>query len=167
MKPFYMQLPEWEIRISWTFIRIGSELIEYSYRIKPEDVRAYAAARLEAEPASDVCLSLLNADTDAEVLHIVRDLSEQECLSGSVSLETENRKWIAYALYQFLCDLPREPSFDDLFAFGDLWCYLGFPKHYPWDPRTAEYVKVNDVPAMIEIHRTWLETELTELKQSL
>lgn len=164
MKPFYLQLPEWNLRISWTFIKIGSEMIEYSYRIKPEDMRSYAAARLETEPACSVCLSLLNADTDADVLHIIRDLSEQECSSGSVSMETENRKWIAYALYQFIYDLPEEPSFDDLFTLGDLWCYFGFPTHYPWDPRTNEYVKVTDIHAMIETHRKWLETELVELK---
>ena len=167
MKPFYMQLPEWGMCISWTFIQIGSGFMDYSCRIKPEDVRDYATARLEAEPECGACLSLLLADTDAEVLRIVRDLSEQECSSGSVSMETENRKWIAYALYQFIYDLPAEPSFDDLLMLGDLWCYFGFPTHYPWDPRADEYAKVTDVYAMIETHRTWLETELAALKQSL
>ena len=167
MKPFYLQLPEWKIRISWTFIKIGSEFIEYSYRIKPEDMRAYAAGKLEIEPECNACLSLLIADTDAEVLRIVCDLSEQECSSGSVSAETEKRKWIAYALYQFIYDLPKTPSVDDLFAMGDLWGYLGFPTHYPWDPGTNEYVKVTDIHAMIETHRKWLETELAELKRSL
>ena len=164
MKPFYVQLPEWNIDISWTFIKIGSELIEYSYRIKPEDVRDYATARLDADPDSNACLSLLLADTDAEVLRIVCDLSERECSSGSVSMEKETRKWIAYALYQFIYDLPKKPSVDDLFALGDLWGYLGFPTHYPWDPGTNEYVKVTDVHGMIETHRTWLMTELAELQ---
>lgn len=164
MKPFYTQLPEWGMHISWTFIKIGSELIDYSYRIKPENVRDYVVAKLQTEPECNACLSLLHADTDVEVLRIVRELSEQECSSGSASMETENRKWIAYALYQFIYDLPEEPSFDDLFALGDMWCYLGFPSHYPWDPRTNEYVKVTDVHAMIETHRKWLETELAELR---
>lgn len=163
MKPFYTQLSEWNMRISWTFVKIGSAFIDYTYRIRPEDVRAYAEARLETNPECKACLSLLLADTDAEVLRIVLDLSEQERSSEAFSFETEHRKWIAYALYQAIYDFPEKPSLNDMFALQDLWCYFGFPAHYPWNPRTSEYIKVSDVHAMLETHRSWLKTEIEAL----
>lgn len=164
MKKFFRQLSDWNWQPSWTFIHIGANFIDYDFRIKINDIQEYATLCLERELTNEACLSILIADSDAEIYKIIADISQKEQYSNAFAYEVEKRKWITYALYQAIFSLNDTPSFNDLLLLNDLWYYFDFPTHYPWNPKTNEYIKVVDLKEMIDEHKKWLNKEIAELR---
>lgn len=114
--------------------------------------------------SNEACLSILIADSDAEIHKIIADLSQKEQCSNTFNYETEKRKWITYALYQAIFGLSDPPTFDDRALLHDLWYYFDFPTHYPWNPETDDYTLATDIKGMIDEHKKWLNKEIEELK---
>lgn len=160
LKMFFQQFRIWGIDISWTLVYLGANFIDYEYRIKRNEIWEYACDLTKDIPNNPLLMRLLIVDETEEFYSIVQKLSESE----KINLEFEKRKWIVYVLYQAVYALPKNPSFEDMFALSDLWGYLGRPEHYPWNPAKNDYVKVSDYDNMINIHKEWIDVELDALK---
>lgn len=165
MKKFFQQLSDWEWKVSWTFIWIDSDFIDYDFRIKISEIQEYAMSCLEKEVTNEDYLSILLAASDAEVCKIIASLAQKEQCNNTKLLEVEKRKWIAYVLYRAIYSLNDMPSFSDLVLLNDLWYYFDFPTHYPWNPKENEYMKVVNAKEMIDDHKKWLNKEIEELKK--
>ncbi len=158
---FYEIFESWGIPINWTFVKVGMSFVEYEYRIKANEVFDYVCNRVEKGMVNnnlefDV---LQNADNDVELKKLVEKLADME----NLDYEVENRKWILYVVYKAINSITTPPTNDELFLLGDLWTYLGMPKHYPWDVKHTEYIKCDNPQEMLKIHKEWVKNEIESL----
>lgn len=147
---------EVNIGISWTLIQIGTEFIEFEYRIKPQEVNEYIESLLLCKAANETASSLLYEDDTEIRKNIISKLVKYE----DADINTEQRKWILYVVNKAIKELSSPPTADELFELSDIWGYLDMPLNYPWDVKNNEYIKCTDIAGMITAHEEWIEKEI-------
>ena len=151
------------ISITWTFIHIGLNFLDYKYRIKVSEIKEYASSQILSGNAQNALVSLLWVDDNSqeEALTIINELKKGEC----ADIDLEMRKWVLYVMSVAIIQITKDVTTETLFEFNDLYWYLGSPKHFPQDMRNEDYLHCTDLNEAVSKNKEWLENELSELKQ--
>lgn len=158
---FFHRLEKLKLAPSWTLVKIGCAFIDYEYRIKKDEILDYVTLLLTKEEQNTMLVDLLlSADDTQEMNKLIDSLSRCE----RVNYDIENRKWILFVVSSAIEKLSSVPSNEELFRLEDLWGYLGYPEHYPWDVRKNEYIKCRDIDQMIQVHKEWISKEIAALQ---
>lgn len=156
---FFKQLQEWGLKVSWNFINIGKDFKDYRFRIKPEEISAYASYLIEQGNGDKSLTDLIFVENFFEMSSVIDSLASRE----NCTLELERRKWTVYVLNECISLIASPPTNDDLFMLGDLYYYLDRPSEYPWH-NEWEYIKCPDVQKMICDHKEWILREVEFLR---
>ena len=155
---FYEQLKKWNFKITWAFISLGLNFIEYEFALKREDVIKYACEILESNCDNDDVLDLILAEDNTYQFNLIlKKLIEAE----NKNIYLEQRKWIVFVLNNVFKTLTINLSAEDLFLLDDLWGYFEYPINYPHLREQGPYSNCNknDLSKIYSSHIKWIENE--------
>lgn len=163
------QFTEKGLRVTWTLVTMGfSGSSKFKGQLSGREIVEYAITRVINGDASPQVLML--AGTDARDTEQIGCLLNKLSQGENVDANAELRKWRAIYVANHL-PTDKDDYIHGLVALGDIWAYLDFPDDSPhvFQGRNnmitpMEYYTPDNYKRLLDAHKSWLEKEITQLK---